>query len=229
MLKIENITKSFDDGKTSILAVDNVSLKLETGTFAAIVGPSGSGKSTLLTMIGALQKPSEGYIKLDNVNIYDISEKARSDIRFNDFGFVLQGSNLIPFLTIEEQFKLKLSKSKKKDVGKYEELFDKLNISQLKNKYPDEVSGGERQRVAIALSLVLEPRIVLADEPTASLDTEKAFDVVKLLKDITKTMNTTVVMVTHDKRMLKYCDRIFEIIDGKLSEIDNVFEAESSN
>ena len=229
MLKIENITKSFEDGKTSILAVDNVSLKLETGTFAAIVGPSGSGKSTLLTMIGALQKPSEGYIKLDNVNIYDISEKARSAIRFNDFGFVLQGSNLIPFLTIEEQFKLKLSKSKKKDVGKYEELFDKLNISQLKNKYPDEVSGGERQRVAIALSLVLEPRIVLADEPTASLDTEKAFDVVKLLKDITKTMNTTVIMVTHDKRMLKYCDRIFEIIDGKLSEIDNVFEAESSN
>lgn len=221
MLEIKNITKIFNDGKTNIVAVDNVNFNLKKGTFAAIVGPSGSGKSTLLTMIGALQKPSKGYIKLNDVNIYDISEKERSKIRFNDFGFVLQGSNLVPFLTIEEQFKLKMSKSNKKSTSKYEELLSKLNISHLKNKYPDEISGGERQRVAIALSLVLEPRVVLADEPTASLDTEKAFDVVRLLKDISQTMNTTVVMVTHDKRMLDYCDRIFEIIDGKLNEISS--------
>lgn len=218
MLKIENITKKFEDGKSSLLAVDNISFELERGTFAAIVGPSGSGKSTLLTIMGALQKPSEGTIKLDDTNIYKISEKSRSKMRFSKLGFVLQGSNLIPFLSVEEQFILKLKKNKSKDKNSYEELLSKLGISKLKKKYPDEISGGERQRVAIALSLVLKPEIVLADEPTASLDTDRSFDVVKILSEITKTMNTTVVMVTHDTRMLEYCDRIFEIIDGKLLE-----------
>lgn len=221
MLKIENVTKKFEDGKSSILAVDNISLELEKGTFAAIVGPSGSGKSTLLTIMGALQRPSEGTIELDGTNLYTVSEKRRSEIRFNNLGFVLQGSNLIPYLTIEEQFLLKLKKSKLKDKTLYADLLSKLGISDLKHKYPDEISGGERQRVAIALSLILKPDIVLADEPTASLDTDKSFDVVAMLKEITQTMNTTVVMVTHDTRMLEQCDRIFEIIDGKLEEKPN--------
>lgn len=221
MIKIENITKVFDDGKNSKVAVDDISLSIDTGTFAAIVGPSGSGKSTLLTIIGALQKPTSGSIELESVNIYEVSEKKRSTLRFKDMGFVLQGSNLIPFLTIEDQFKLKLSKNKSKDKTSYKELLEKLQIYHLKDKYPDEISGGERQRAAIALSLVLNPKVVLADEPTASLDTEKAFEVVKLLKDITETMNTTVVMVTHDTRMLDYCDRVFEIIDGKMTEISS--------
>ncbi len=221
MLKIENVTKKFEDGKSSILAVDNISLELEKGTFAAIVGPSGSGKSTLLTIMGALQRPSEGTIELDGTNLYTVSEKRRSEIRFNNLGFVLQGSNLIPYLTVEEQFLLKLKKSKLKDKTLYADLLSKLGISNLKHKYPDEISGGERQRVAIALSLILKPDIVLADEPTASLDTDKSFDVVAMLKEITQTMNTTVVMVTHDTRMLEQCDRIFEIIDGKLEEKPN--------
>lgn len=221
MLKIENVTKKFEDGKSSILAVDNISLELEKGTFAAIVGPSGSGKSTLLTIMGALQRPSEGTIELDGTNLYTVSEKRRSEIRFNNLGFVLQGSNLIPYLTVEEQFLLKLKKSKLKDKTLYADLLSKLGISNLKHKYPDEISGGERQRVAIALSLILKPDIVLADEPTASLDTDKSFDVVAMLKEITQTMNTTVVMVTHDTRMLEQCDRIFEIIDGKLEEKTN--------
>ncbi len=221
MLKIENVTKKFEDGKSNILAVDNISLELEKGTFAAIVGPSGSGKSTLLTIMGALQRPSEGTIELDGTNLYTVSEKRRSEIRFNNLGFVLQGSNLIPYLTIEEQFLLKLKKSKLKDKTLYADLLSKLGISDLKHKYPDEISGGERQRVAIALSLILKPDIVLADEPTASLDTDKSFDVVAMLKEITQTMNTTVVMVTHDTRMLEQCDRIFEIIDGKLEEKTN--------
>lgn len=221
MIKIENITKVFDDGKNNKVAVDDISLSIDTGTFAAIVGPSGSGKSTLLTIMGALQKPTSGSIELESVNIYEISEKKRSTLRFKDMGFVLQGSNLIPFLTIEDQFKLKLSKNKSKDTTSYRELLKKLQIYPLKDKYPDEISGGERQRAAIALSLLLNPKVVLADEPTASLDTEKAFEVVKLLKDITETMNTTVVMVTHDTRMLDYCDRVFEIIDGKMTEISS--------
>ena len=129
MLKIENVTKKFEDGKSSILAVDNISLELEKGTFAAIVGPSGSGKSTLLTIMGALQRPSEGTIELDGTNLYTVSEKRRSEIRFNNLGFVLQGSNLIPYLTVEEQFLLKLKKSKLKDKTLYADLLSKLGIS----------------------------------------------------------------------------------------------------
>lgn len=217
MLKIENVSKTFADGESKITAVDNISFEIDKGTFAAIIGPSGSGKSTLLTIIGALQRPTHGHIKLDNVDIYDVSEKERSEIRFDKIGFVLQGSNLIPYLTVEEQFRLKLKKYKKhKEKLEYETLLQTLEITHLKKKYPDEISGGERQRVAIALSLLLKPDIVLADEPTANLDTERAFDVVKLLKKITKTLNTTVIMVTHDNRMLADCDYILKIVDGKV-------------
>lgn len=219
MLEIKNITKVFGDGKANKVAVDNISLNLESGTFAAIVGPSGSGKSTLLTMMGGLQSPTEGNIFLEDTDLYGTTEKERSDIRFRKLGFVLQGSNLVPFLTIESQFQLKLGKVNLKKHSLYNKLMKKLQIEDLKGKYPDEISGGERQRVAIALSLILEPKIILADEPTASLDTEKAYSVVKLLKDITKTMNTIVVMVTHDTRMLVDCDRVFEITDGKLREL----------
>lgn len=216
MLKLLNISKKYDDGRTNILALNNVNLSLPKGTFAAIVGPSGSGKSTLLTIMGALQRPTVGTIELDGVDIYGVSEKERSKIRFEKLGFVLQASNLVPFLTVEEQFFFKLSKSKKSDSDLYEALLNDLNISHLKRKYPEELSGGERQRVAIALSLILKPEIILADEPTASLDTEKAFDVVRILKDMTRTLNTTVVMVTHDRRLLNDCDIIFEITDGNL-------------
>lgn len=218
MLEIKNITKTFGDGSDSKIAVDNISLNLESGTFAAIVGPSGSGKSTLLTIMGGLQTPSEGQIILDGEDMYQVSEKQRSHLRFNKLGFVLQGSNLVPFLTIEAQFQLKLGMSDLSKHDLYCKLMSQLEIEDLKNKYPDEISGGERQRVAIALSLILEPKIILADEPTASLDTEKSFSVVKLLKDITTSMDTIVVMVTHDTRMLNDCDRVFEIVDGVLEE-----------
>lgn len=220
MLKINNISKIFYDGKSTKIALRDVTLELSKGTFAAIVGPSGSGKSTLLTIMGALQRPTSGSIEMNGINIYDVSENKRSDIRFNDLGFVLQGSNLIPFLTVEEQFKLKLSKSASKNKEDYKSLLKKLGIIDIRNKYPDEISGGERQRVAIALSLILNPSIILADEPTASLDTDKAYEVVKLLKEITKNRNTTFLMVTHDTRMLSYCDRVFEIIDGNMKELE---------
>lgn len=134
MLKIKNISKSYDDGRSDILAVDNISLELEDGTFAAIVGPSGSGKSTLLTIMGALQKPSKGKIELDGVELYDVSEKERSNIRFKKLGFVLQASNLIPYLTVEEQFELKLKKSKNKDKSHYEYLLNNLEIAHLVKK-----------------------------------------------------------------------------------------------
>lgn len=218
MIKLTKLSKTYADGDEAIHAVEHVSLSLESGTFAAIIGPSGSGKSTLLTMMGALQKPTSGVLEIDGTDIYTLSAKQLADLRFRTMGFVLQGSNLVPYLTVDEQFRMKQSVAKVTDDRFKSELFEILNIAHLKNKYPDEISGGERQRVAIGLALLLKPEIILADEPTASLDSEKAFNVVHLLKKITQDLNTTVVMVTHDTRMLDVCDVVYEMVDGVISK-----------
>lgn len=218
MIKLTNIQKEFTDGSNIIVAVNNVSLSFETGEFVAIIGPSGSGKSTLLTIVGALQKPTKGILEIDHQTVYTLKDTAISDIRFNKIGFVLQGSNLVPYLKVKEQFFLKKSLAKNKETYDLDTLLEKLEILKLKNKYPDELSGGERQRVAIALSLYLKPSILLADEPTASLDTKKAYDVVEILETISKELNTTVIMVTHDTRLLSKCDKIYEMNDGILSQ-----------
>lgn len=221
MIRINNISKTYDDGGQDVLAVKDVSLQLDKGKFVAIIGPSGSGKSTLLTMMGALQKPSKGLLEIDEKDVYKLSENEISDIRFEKIGFVLQGSNLVPYLTVDEQFQMKSSVAKVKGDSIKEELMSSLNISHLKKKYPDEISGGERQRVAIGLALLLKPSILLADEPTASLDTQRAYNVVKLLKNATQEFDTTVVMVTHDTRMLEMCDEVYEMVDGILTQVNN--------
>lgn len=220
MIKIKNVTKQFDDGNTIVTAVDDVSLNLDEGKFVAIIGPSGSGKSTLLTMIGALQTPTLGEVIIDQKDISNFSEKELSTLRFEKIGFVLQGSNLVPYLTIEEQFQMKRLKQKHADQSFQDELIKTLNIEHIMNKYPDEISGGERQRAAIGLSLLLKPSILLADEPTASLDTERAYAVVELLQKVSKHYNTTVIMVTHDTRMLAMCDEIYEMVDGNLKTFE---------
>lgn len=219
MIQLEGITKIFTDGNKELEVLKPTNVSIGKGEFVAIVGPSGSGKSTLLTVIGALQKPTEGSLTIEDVDVYALSENQRSDLRFNTLGFVLQGANLVPYLTIQDQFKLKLKQANiKLQDSKWNEIVDHLSIQTILNKYPDEISGGERQRAAIGLALILNPLILLADEPTASLDTDKAFKVVEILKDISKQQNTTVIMVTHDPRMLSYCDRILEMKDGVLTE-----------
>lgn len=219
MIEIKDVSKVFKDGEAEIIALHPTSLKINKGEFVAIVGPSGSGKSTLLTIIGALQKPTSGTLLIDDKEVYSLNESERSDIRFNSIGFVLQSSNLVPYLTIKEQFELKLRVGKKNRTEEImNEIFEELSISKIKNKYPDEISGGERQRAAIGLALLLNPPILLTDEPTASLDTEKAYRVVSLFQKITRNLQTSVIMVTHDTRMLSYCDRVFEMKDGLLTE-----------
>lgn len=219
MIEIKDVSKVFKDGEAEITALHPTSLKINKGEFVAIVGPSGSGKSTLLTIIGALQKPTSGTLLIDDKEVYSSNESERSEIRFNSIGFVLQSSNLVPYLTIKEQFELKLRVGKKnKTEETINEIFEELSISKIKNKYPDEISGGERQRAAIGLALLLNPPILLTDEPTASLDTEKAYRVVSLFQKITRNLQTSVIMVTHDTRMLSYCDRVFEMKDGLLTE-----------
>ena len=218
MITLNDVTKQFEDGDTIIDAVKTCSLSLDKGTFAAIIGPSGSGKSTLLTMMGALQKPSTGSLKIDHIDVYDQKEALISEMRLKHIGFVLQGSNLVPYLTIREQFELKKRVSHVEETYDMHDLFELLDITHIQQKYPDQISGGERQRAAIGLSLYLKPKIILADEPTASLDTQRAITVIDLLRDISKKLDTTVVMVTHDTRMITSCDAVFEMNDGILTQ-----------
>ena len=185
----------------------------------AIIGPSGSGKSTLLTMMGGLQRPTEGTITFMGEDISTMDEKDRNVLRFDQIGFILQASNLVPFLTIEDQFKL-VDKfvGRKYDRERAHKLMEDLDILKRKDLYPGDLSGGERQRAAICRALYPDPKLLLADEPTASLDTERAKQVVELLHDLTEDSERSTVMVTHDNRLLEYCDKVFRIVDGEMTE-----------
>src|SRR5690554_80426 len=223
IIEMKSVTKDFLQGDNIIKALKETNFKAYEGELIAIVGPSGSGKSTFLTILGGLQKPTTGTVLLNGKPFSDLPIKEKSKIRLENIGFILQASNLIPFLTVTEQMVLynKIKKSKT-DNAWMSELFEKLDVEKLKNKYPNELSGGERQRSAIAKALYHNPNVIFADEPTASLDTKKAYEVVKLLSRETKQQNKATIMVTHDERMLEYCDRVYVIIDGVLSERVNM-------
>ncbi|UXU83518.1 ABC transporter ATP-binding protein [Mammaliicoccus sciuri] len=219
MLAFENVTKSFKDGNRTIEAVKSTNFKLEKGELVAIIGPSGSGKSTLLTMAGALQLPSEGTVSLNGQNINQYNEKQLSKLRLKEIGFILQTSNLIPFLTVQQQFEL--LKKVKKDVMNEEEhtrLLKQLGLDKILSQLPSEISGGQKQRVAIAKALYTNPSVILADEPTASLDTENAIEVMEILRRETKELNKLCIIVTHDQRLTSYCDKVFKMVDGELKE-----------
>jgi putative ABC transport system ATP-binding protein len=217
VLELNNVTKTFGTGHKQVSALKETNFHAEKGELIAIIGPSGSGKSTFLTIAGGLQTPSDGEIIINNQNITKLNEKRRSEIRLKEIGFILQTSNLIPFLTVEKQMKL-LDKVKKGNMSKEQmnQLYIDLGIEDLRNKYPSDLSGGERQRVAIAKSLYSNPSIILADEPTASLDSDRAFEVMELLKHETKSKNTTTIIVTHDIRLVDYCDKVYKMTDGVL-------------
>lgn len=219
IMKFENVYKEFRDNDEVIKALNKTSFSLNSGELVAIIGPSGSGKSTLLTMMGGLQRSTGGEIIFNGENLSTMDEKNRNKLRFDKIGFILQSSNLVPYLTIEEQFTLvdKFDKSKK-DKNRRDELLNKMGIYKRKNLYPGDLSGGERQRAAICRALYTNPSLLLADEPTASLDSTKTIEVIQLLKNLTKESDRTTVIVTHDNRLLEYCDRVFEIIDGNLTE-----------
>lgn len=220
ILKMENVKKSFGSGHNEIQALKGIDLAVNQGEFVSIIGPSGSGKSTFLTIAGGLQSPSSGKISINGLDFTPLSEKERSKLRFKEIGFILQSSNLIPYLTIEEQFLLidKINHEKLTS-KKGSELLKSLDILDLNNKYPSDLSGGERQRAAIARALFNEPNLILADEPTASLDTEHAYQVVELLRQEAHLKNKATIMVTHDQRMIENSDSVYKIEDGLLSKI----------
>lgn len=217
-IELKNVKKSFKDGDETIEALKETNFSVDKGEFVAIIGPSGSGKSTLLTIAGGLQSPSSGEIWINGRALNEKKEKARAKVRFEEIGFILQASNLVPFLTVKKQLQLvdKVNKAKENRAGL--DLLKRLGLEKLVDKYPEELSGGERQRVAIVRALYNDPTIILADEPTASLDTEKAYEVVKILAKEAKEKNKATIMVSHDLRLVDYCDKVYLMEDGRLSE-----------
>lgn len=220
VLEFKNVTKSYQDGNKEIEALKETNFKIEEGQFIAIIGPSGSGKSTFLTLAGGLQTPSKGQIIINGKDYTNLSEKERAKLRFNDIGFVLQASNLVPFLTAKQQLELvdRINKRKRQTLQDQKSLFKELGIDHLENKLPKDLSGGERQRLAIARALYNNPAIILADEPTASLDSDRAFEVVDLLSKECKEKNKSIIMVTHDNRMIEKCDHVYRMKDGILTK-----------
>lgn len=222
LIEMINVTKDFLQGDNIIRALKETNFVAYEGQLIGIVGPSGSGKSTFLTILGGLQKPTTGKVLLNGKPFSELNIKEKSKIRLQNIGFILQSSNLIPFLTIQEQMILynKITNTKVNQSW-MDDLFLQLDVEKLKNKYPNELSGGERQRSAIAKSLYHKPSVIFADEPTASLDTKRAFEVVKLLAKETKDQKKATIMVTHDERMLEFCDKVYTIVDGIISEKTN--------
>lgn len=219
-LVLKNVTKSFKEGDSTVDALKNVSLTVNPGEFIAIIGPSGSGKSTLLSIAGALLQPTTGEVLVNGTDIGKMKEKDLSAFRLTDVGFILQTSNLIPYLTVLDQLllvrKMK-GKVKAEDTKFAETLLTELGLGDKFNKFPNELSGGERQRVAIARAFVNNSNIILADEPTASLDSKRAFEVVKQIRKEVKERNKAAIMVTHDERMLEFCDKVYRMEDGLLT------------
>lgn len=220
-LVLEHVSKEFGDGDTSVKVLNDVSLQVKAGEFVAVVGPSGSGKSTFLSIAGALLSPTKGRIIIGDKEVGKQSSKQMNKIRLDNIGFIFQSSNLIPYLTVRDQLLLisKLAGNPKRvSEERADDLLKRLGLAHRADSYPESLSGGERQRVAIARAWMNDPELILADEPTASLDSERGRSVVQMLADEVKLRQKAAVMVTHDKRMLDLCDRVVYIEDGKLSE-----------
>ena len=218
LIECKNVSKRFGEGRTEIEALKETNFSVEAGEFVAIIGPSGSGKSTLLTIIGGLQTPTEGKVLIRDNPFSEEEEKKRAALRFKEIGFILQASNFVPFLSVHDQLRLvnKVEKTKmEKDQA--DSLLEELDVLRLEKSYPSDLSGGERQRVAIARALYHDPSVILADEPTASLDSERAFEVVDILARETKSKQKATIMVTHDERLIDKCDKVYVMKDGTLT------------
>ncbi|MBR6872518.1 MAG: ABC transporter ATP-binding protein [Ruminococcus sp.] len=215
LLELKDICKSYPDGSEKRVILDNVSLSVQAGEFAAVVGPSGSGKSTLLSVAGLLLSPDSGSILIAGKDVTGVSKKERTHIRRRQIGFVFQNHNLIPFLKTEDQLAFVQDKSLK-DKIRTDDLLRELGIEKCRRQYPSKMSGGERQRAAIARAFVNDPDIIFADEPTASLDAERGRAVAEMIRAEVKRRGKAAVMVTHDTRILDLTDKVYRIENSRL-------------
>ena len=220
IIELKNVQKVYGTGAAQVVALKNINFKANLGEVVLIMGPSGAGKSTFLTIAGSLQKPTAGKVIVGGQDIAHISTRESDRLRLTQLGFVLQAYNLVPFLKIKEQFELvnKIKKEGNISAAKLQELLKQLGINSLINKYPNELSGGQQQRAAIARALYANPQILLADEPTASLDSENVAEVGQLFKKLAKDYHKAVLLVTHDPRLEQYADHIYEMMDGKIRQ-----------
>ena len=219
-IELKNIIKNFKTPTSDVEVLKNVNFSADAGSLSLVLGPSGSGKSTFLTIAGGIQTPTDWIVTTAGENLEQLSGKARDALRLDKIGFVLQSYNLVPYLTVGEQFKLvdKIKPKGNLSHAALSELLDDLGIANLVNQYPASLSGGQTQRVAIARALYPDPAIVLADEPTAALDSPRVAVVGQLLADLAHKHNKAIVVVTHDVRLEKFADRKFTLLDGKLRE-----------
>lgn len=221
-LETQSVTKIYEIGKDTIRAIDGVSIAIEPGEFVALVGPSGSGKTTLLAMLAGLLAPSDGSVIIDGQNLGKMSESELTKFRRQKIGFTFQTNNLVPYLTVQENVELMLRLNNGLDKAGRErakELLTRLGLGERLNALPRQLSGGQQQRVAIARALIHQPSVVLTDEPTSSLDTERAYQVVETFANLIREQNRAGIMVTHDLRLVEYANRVIQLVDGKLERI----------
>ena len=221
-LEVRDLVKTFSLDGTTINAVDGVSFQVKSGEFVALVGPSGSGKTTMLSILAALLTPTAGQVLIDGQNLAKMNEKKRVKLRREKIGFTFQSNNLIPYLTARENVEFMLRLNNKLDRAgrvRSDELLARLGLTDRLHSLPAQMSGGQQQRVAIARALIHNPAVVLADEPTASLDTERAYQVVETFSNLIHENDRAGIMVTHDLRMCQHVDRVLQMQDGKLVQI----------
>ncbi len=221
LLELKEVKKIYKQGKIEVPALRGIDLTVERGEFTTIFGPSGSGKTTLLNMIGCLDTPSEGEVKLNGDEVSKLSQKQLAMVRRYNIGFIFQAYNLIPVLTAYEnvEFAIRLIDHSKESQIKEKVLniLEAVGLIGLESRRPNELSGGEKQRVAIARALVKEPKLILADEPTANLDSENAAGVIDIMRKMNKELNTTFIFSTHDPMVMKYANRYINLKDGMIS------------
>ncbi|MER2030700.1 MAG: ABC transporter ATP-binding protein [Solibacillus sp.] len=219
IFSIEDVRKTFTSGEIEEEILRGINLTLKEGEITALVGASGSGKSTLLTIAAGLQPPSNGQVIFDGNNMTAMCSEQVRKIRASKFGFVFQFAHLVPFLTVEEQLILMLdvsesNLSKQSKMAEVRKILQLVEMDHRRLAYPSSLSGGEKQRIAIARAIIHKPKVLFADEPTASLDSRKSRDVMLLIQELTKTLNIATLMVTHDEELLSYVDHVIKMSDG---------------
>jgi putative ABC transport system ATP-binding protein len=221
LITAENVCKDYHTGEVTIRALDDLSFDIEPAAFVSFVGPSGSGKTTLLNLIGCLDKPTEGKLAVAGADISLLDRKESAAFRGSNIGFIFQDFNLIPVLTVYENIEYPLIMVQNIPAGERREritqLLDAVDMISQKDKYPDQISGGQKQRVAIARALVTNPKLVLADEPTANLDSKTAHTVIELMKKMRNELKTTFIFSTHDQKIVEEAEIIYTLADGKLA------------
>lgn len=220
LIELKQVSRVYGHGVSQVQALKEVNFAAAPGELNLVIGPSGSGKSTFLTIAGGLQTPTSGQVLIDGQDPAQLTAQQRDHLRLTRLGFILQAYNLLPYLTVHQQFEL-VDRVKKDHLtpAALQTLLTELGIDQLQAKYPDQLSGGQNQRVAIARALYTNPAIVLADEPTAALDSQRVQVVGQLFKDLAVKHHKAVVIVTHDQRLLAFADHCYQIEDGQMTQL----------